>query len=636
MFQNCRKTIGVFVSLVNDEFQAQLSKGISIRAQELDYNVVFFTNFGGYDVYEYDRGEMKIADLPCYETLDGIILAPDTMAVAGLEEKIRDKIHNRSNCPVVSIRTRIDEYYNVLIDDNTVLEDIIRHFIEVHGFTRLNFLAGPKGYIDSDKRLECYKRVLAEYNIPVEDERIYYGDFWKHEGIKAVDFWLSSPDTMPQAIICANDYMAITVAGALEDRGISVPDMIAVSGFDDISDAGELSPSITTATMPIVDMGIEAVNKIDRVINGHIEDNESLIRSKTIIRESCGCKYNSDKEKKQGSKHFFVYLEKLRREVTRNSYMSAGLTGKTKQEDLFNDIYHYVYENVGFTDFYMCLYRDWQNIEEDEERIYHPDEEMMMEVGIKRTNNYNKVRYKRRNLIPQQFEEDRPMIFYVSMLHHQKMDFGYVAIAFENIQTYMTTYQAWMINVSNALENIRVHSELKLLVYQLEDMYIRDQLTGLYNRRGLEALGEKYLKQAVEEQTTLMIFTSDLDKLKLINDNYGHIGGDVALKTVAEALSVSADDDEICVRFGGDEFVVVGLVYDEDKAKRFTRRFIGELDKFNKSGNQEFKVYVSYGWNIVTPDKDTTIEECITVVDKKMYQQKNEKEALQIRANLLQ
>ncbi len=636
MFQNGRKTIGVFISLVYDEFQVLLSKGISIRAQELGYNVVFLTNFGGYDVSEYDQGELKIADLPLYEELDGIIMVPDTMAVEGLVEKINGQIRKRSKCPVVSIRTETEGHYNVLVDDDTVLENIIRHFIEVHGFTKLNFLAGPKDHIDSIKRLGSYKRILKEYNIPIEEERIYYGDFWKHEGKTAVDLWLSNPDTVPEAIICANDYMAITVAGALEDRGISVPDMIAVSGFDDISDASELRPSITTATMPVVDMGIEAVNKIDRVNKGHNEEKTSFVKSNTIIRESCGCHYNADKEKRQGSKHYFSYLEKLKREVVRNCYMSADLTGKTKQEDVFNSIHTYVYENAGFTDFYMCLYSDWQNIDDNYERIFDPDEEMVMEVGVKNHTHYNRIRYKRRNLIPQQFEEDRPMIFYVTVLHHRNMDFGYVAIAFEKIQTYMTTFQSWMMNVSNALENIRVHSELNRLVYKLEDMYIRDELTGLYNRRGLETIGEKYLKQAVEEQTALMIFTSDMDKLKFINDNYGHIGGDIALKTVADVLVLSADDDKICVRFGGDEFVVVGLLYDEDKAQRFIRRFIGELEKFNESGNQEFKVYVSYGWDLITPNERTTIEECLVTADIKMYQQKNMKKELHLNTNIIE
>lgn len=633
MFHNGKKTIGVFVSLVYDEFQERLSRGISIRAQELDYNVAFFTNFGGYDKSEYDLGELMIADLPHYEDLDGIILVPDTMAVEGLEQKIRTHIRERSNCPVVSVRREIDEYYNVLIDDNIALEDIIRHFIVKHGYTKLNFLAGPKGFPDSDKRLECYKRVLTEYNIPIEEDRIYYGDFWKHEGKKAVDFWLSSSLTMPQAIICANDYMAITVAGALEDRGISVPDVVAVSGFDDIADAAELIPSITTAAMPVVDMGIEAVDKIDRINRGLTEDQNSYSKSKTIIRESCGCEYKSNKDKKNGSKHFFAFSEKLRREVIRNSYMSADLTGITKLDDVYNSLGYYVYENAGFTDFYMCLYSDWQDISEEEKSNYDSDVEMSMEVGVKNHVFYNKVRFKKKDLIPPQFVDDKPVIFYFTTLHHRAENFGYVAIAFEKIQTYMLTFQAWMINISNALENVRVHSELNRLVYKLEDMYIRDELTGLYNRRGLESLGEKLLKQAVEKKTNLMILTMDLDKLKFINDNYGHAGGDIALKALADALLHAADDDEICVRFGGDEFIVVGIEYDEDKARRFIRGFIGELERFNQSGN-EFRVFVSYGWNLINPDENTNFEECLVAADIKMYQQKHEKEALRLRANI--
>ena len=200
----------------------------------------------------------------------------------------------------------------------------------------------------------------------------------------------------------------------------------------------------------------------------------------------------------------------------------------------------------------------------------------------------------------------------------------------------MTTFRAWLINVSNALENVRVHSELNRLVYKLEDMYIRDELTGLYNRRGLEALGDKYLKQAVEEKVPIMILTADLDKLKMINDNYGHAGGDHALKSVADALILSADDDEICVRSGGDEFIVVGFDYDESKAHRFIRRFIGELDRINQSRIYEFSIYVSYGWNLIMPDEDTTVEGCLAIADKKMYQQKKEKESLRLRANLIQ
>lgn len=635
MFFNGRKTIGVFISQVNAEFQERLSRGISIRAQELDYNVVFFTNFGGYGQNEYDMGESKIADLPSYEDLDGVIIAPDTIAVQGLEQKIRDHIRTRSKCPVVSVRRKIDEYYNVLVNDETILEGILRHFIEHHGFTRLNFLAGPKGFPDSDKRLNCYKRILSEHNIPIEEDRIFYGDFWKRKGIEAVDVWLSGSLSMPQAIICANDYMAITVAGALENRGISVPEVIALSGCDNLVDAAEHSPTLTTVDIPTVDMGMEAVDKIDRINRGLEEEKISYIKVKTVIRESCGCEYNTDKEKKERNKYFRM-TETLQREVARNAFMSSDLTGITRLEEINQKLFHYVYENNGFTDFYMCLFADWHSIGEDDVRAYNPDEEMIMEVGTKNREGYTRQHFARKNLIPPRFVDDKPLIYYVSILHHQRVIFGYVAIAFEKIQTYMATFQAWMINVSNALENVRVHSRLNHLVYRLEDMYIRDELTGLYNRRGMETLGEKYLKQAVEKDVSIMVLMADLDRLKTINDSYGHAGGDIALKAVADALLVSSDDDEICVRFSGDEFVVIGFEYDEEKAYRFICKFVGELDRFNQSGNQKFNVYVSYGWSIIAPGEGTTVEECLVMADKKMYQQKNEKKALQLRANLIQ
>ncbi|CRZ35667.1 diguanylate cyclase (GGDEF)-like protein [Herbinix hemicellulosilytica] len=636
MFFNGRKTIGVFISQINGEFQERLSRGISLRARELDYNVAFFTNFESYGKNEYDKGEMKIADLPSYEDLDGIILAPDTMAIEGLEQKIRENIRKRSHCPVVSVRRRIDEYYNVLVDDYKVLEQIIRHFIVDHGMTRLNFLAGPKGFPDSEKRLECYKRILAEYNIPVEEERIYYGDFWKRKPNEAVDYWLSSSMELPQAIICANDYMAITVIQALERHGLSVPKDIAVSGCDNTIDASEFYPSITTALVPVDLMGMEAVDKIDRINRGIKEKKDSYIETKTIFRESCGCKYKAESEKKGRNRRLYTRNEALQREVTRNAYMSADLTGITKLEEIDSRLRYYVYENIGFTDFYMCLYKDWLSIKEDEADIERSrDEEMIMEVGIKNRVDYSKIKFQRKYLIPPQFVDDKPLIYFFTMLHHRDIDFGYVAIAFEKIQTYMITFQAWMINVSNALENIRVHNELKRLVYKLEDMYIRDELTGLYNRRGLETLGEKYLKQAVEKKVKLMVMTVDLDKLKMINDNFGHAGGDIALKTVADALAYAADDDEICIRFGGDEFIIIGLEYNENKGKRFIKRFIEELEKFNQSGKYNFNVYVSYGWSLIQPDENTTVEECLVEADVNMYKQKHEKKALNIKGNIL-
>lgn len=634
MFYNDKKTIGVFISQVNHEFQDLLSKGIMTRAKELDYNVAFFTNFGGYGQESYDLGELYIADLPNYEELDGIIIAPGTIIIKNLEQTYHRNIRSRAKCPVVSVKREYSDYYNVLIDDSTVLNEIIRHFIEVHGFTRINFLAGPKGHPDSESRLETYKRILTEYNIPIEQERIYYGDFWKTEAISAVDYWLNSSLEWPQAIICANDYMAITACKALIERGISIPEQIAISGCDDIEDAAEFSPSITTVRTPVFEMGVEAVEKIHRHLQGIHQPRNSYLQTVTIYRASCGCKRNWYHESNERRRNHISVRENLTREISRNAYMSTDLAGLTKLEDVIDKIWDYTFENINFTHFCLCLRKNWDKYSEEEDKTEDANE-ITMEMGYKNRVGYNKLKVEKKELIPPELAEDKAMAYFFAVLHHQEHYFGYVGISFDRIQTYMLTFQAWIINICNALENIRMHGELNRLLYRLEDMSIRDDLTGLYNRRVLETLGKKYLKQCVEQESMLMVFTADMDKLKYINDNYGHFQGDAALKMVSDALQHASDDDEICIRLGGDEFMAIGIDYDQIKLMKFVNRFVEELNSINEAKQFEFDIYVSYGYNLVLPDERTTIEGCMRIADSRMYQQKYEKASKQIKGNLV-
>jgi diguanylate cyclase (GGDEF)-like protein len=156
-------------------------------------------------------------------------------------------------------------------------------------------------------------------------------------------------------------------------------------------------------------------------------------------------------------------------------------------------------------------------------------------------------------------------------------------------------------------------------------MSIKDELTGLYNRRALHTLGQQYLQQSIKNQSNLMVFSADMDNLKYINDIYGHGGGDIALKAIAKALLDASEDDEICIRLGGDEFTVIGVEYDKDKMNQFLTKFDNAVQAFNREPAFDFKISVSYGWGITKPNIDTTLEECLGIADKKMYIQKYEK-----------
>jgi diguanylate cyclase (GGDEF)-like protein len=316
--------------------------------------------------------------------------------------------------------------------------------------------------------------------------------------------------------------------------------------------------------------------------------------------------------------------------------MSTDLTGHTKLEEVVDKMWTYIYENKNLTHFCLCLEKEWDYYHTGGETEHHnSSDEVVMEVGIKNRTKFTKTKFKKKDLIPPELYEDHAMVYFFALLHHQQHCFGYISISFSDIQTYMLTFQGWLINVSNALENIRIQAELNRLVFRLEDMSIRDELTQLYNRRVLDTLGRKYLNQCVEEHSKLMIFTADMDKLKYINDKFGHACGDVALKVVSNALMLAADDDEICIRLGGDEFMAIGIDYDEAKMKKFVCKFVGELNKFNFMNEYDFGVYVSYGYNLIQPEAGTTIEGCLIAADTLMYQQKYDKEAKKIKANFV-
>lgn len=622
MLGNKRKTIGVFATQIHREFQDLLCRGICSRAYDLGYNVAIFSNYMGYNELIYEIGERDIANLPIYEDLDGIVIVPDT--INDFIINVTDNIKRFSNCPVVSVKENMSEYYNVLFEEDTALDDIIHHFINHHKFTKINFLTGPRDNLVSDQRLSAYRRILAEYDILIEEERIYYGDFWKDAAEDAVESWFVDSEKRPQAIICANDFMAISVCNALAKRGILVPQDIAVTGCDNISISMDFTPAITTVGMPVFDMGMMAVDKIHMHNQGISQEGISYLKSITYIRESCGCKTKDSAENVlRRRNHLIDTVEDKDKSIFNNANMSISLTGTTTLDDLRSKLSKYIYLNEGFSSFYMCLFSEWDR-DKDKVNMWM-DKDVTMEVGIKNGTLLKKVDYNIKNLLPAIYMDEEPQFYYFNMLHHQEKCYGFTAISFERFQAYKPSYQGWLINVCNALENIKTHNALNRLVYKLEDMSIKDELTGLYNRRALHTLGQKYLDQSIKNHSSLMVFSADMDNMKYINDNYGHSKGDIAIKVVADSLMDASEDDEICIRMGGDEYSVIGVEYDNNKMSGFVKKFEDSIKKFNQDPAYDFMISISYGWSVTQANKDTDLEECLSLADRKMYQQKYEK-----------
>lgn len=156
---------------------------------------------------------------------------------------------------------------------------------------------------------------------------------------------------------------------------------------------------------------------------------------------------------------------------------------------------------------------------------------------------------------------------------------------------------------------------------RLREMAQQDGLTGMFNRQYFEQLARVQLQESIEKKENLFFIMIDVDKMKRINDAYGHQAGDLILKEVARALKSSIKETDLLGRYGGDEFVIVlrGILDAEamtviESCKSAVR------EKVILYNGHEIRTSISIGFK--KRDTETDFEKLLEEADKEMYEQK--------------
>ena len=355
-----KKNIAVYLPQIYSEYISELRKSIEAAVKGKEYRLLFFTCFGdnsSMDVDKivnerYDEGERAIFRLLNPENVDGILLLYDSFARSQWEE-IREMVRNRCQCPVVNFRSplNVEGIYNIYVDDRGAFGDMVRHFICQHHCTKIDLVTGPRENLHSLNRLDIFREVLEEQGIPFDEQRVHYGNFWKNCGEEIVLEIMESGLELPEAVICANDYMAMSVIDAFRARGISVPGQILVSGYDDIEESRYNHPALTTVKQPVGQMGYKAIEILEAIWDGKKPDQETYVTEEIVFRQSCGCD--------GGSEDFSItYSSILNDKLDKMAYLEAAATSMVTmisnaadKRSCFECLKRYVLRDTGFKSF---------------------------------------------------------------------------------------------------------------------------------------------------------------------------------------------------------------------------------------------------------------------------------------------
>ncbi len=613
------KRVAFFVERIVGSYQNDIIRVIADRTEELGYELEVFSGFGTYgENYLHAEGERNFNNLPYLEDYTGIILAPDTFNTKDMYEELAEKIERQATCPVVSLRYKDERFYNVLIDDYAAMTGMVEHFVEKHGFKRICFMTGKIERADAQLRLRAYRDVMEKHHLPVTEHMIFEGDYWKYKGEKAVDWFLQNPE-IPEAIVCSNDYMAISVFEALRKRGYRVPGDICLSGFDNIDEAKYFDPPIAGIDVPTETMGQTAVDIIDKITKGGASEKDVYVSVKEQWEGTCGC--GNGLHERQVTK-LYNKNEYLKYVIEQITYMNVDFESCDTLEELLHNAYTYSFTFM-YDTMYICLCDENNRKDAEMEEAEQYTENMYLKAIMSRDLGVTVCEelFPRREILPQKYKA-LAATTYLIPLHYKNHSLGYLALQTEKINSLKEIFPAWTMFLSGFIDKVHVYVENCNLM-SFREQALKDELTGLYNRRMLEKALKTRMQKAYGQKSDFCIVSIDMDGLKYINDTFGHMEGDNALCGLADTLKAVSGESVIAARVGGDEFTLCVDTSDESKVLELVKDIYTRIQAYNDEKQKAYQLSASIGYAFYQRGEELIT--CMKRADENMYVEKTKK-----------
>ena len=542
-----RPIIAVISAEANSIEQRQILEGIIEQAQSDGYDTAIISNVFNPNIVEKSLFcENGIYELLLSDDISAIILVSESFVNETLRSRIAAYIL-RKKVPVIIVGTSSKEFdipgiRCINTSDENDTEEITDHLIKKHGFTKIDFLSGYEEIAASVKRIDGYKRSLRKHGLPIEEERIHFGDFWMTSGKELAQRYISGELPLPEAVICANDYMAYGMLETFMRSHISVPDDITVIGYEYIDRRTLYTPLLTTYQRNRTELGRAAVKILHARLCEGLNIPFSPPKGRLISGDSCTCGrcgeqyYDElDQVKSKRDYEFWNLFTPLDQNITKSQNLEefASTLGSL----------HWLLRNVH--NIFLCLSSNW----------YDQTDQMSDIVSC-------------RSIVPwadpTPFELNRyelgrifalhtdPAAYYFTPLFFGEKFFGYVILRYDEPDAYDDIFRNWIKTVSNGLEFLRMKNDIRYLSKCQDLSDKRDTLTGMYNAKGMEMSYRAAVLHGGKELYMIML------KVCLFDTASPELGSDKRINAVldaSKAVTRFSGNHDICGRINDNTFL---------------------------------------------------------------------------------
>lgn len=483
------KTIGYLTKSVSDEFGLPMWKSIAKTAKKMKFNMLTFRGGALNSPLGFEAQGNIIYKLVDEKNIDGLIIWSGILSHYVGQEEIEKFCKQFSSFPVVSIEIAINGIPSILGDFYGGVHSLVTHLIKDHGYQNIAFICGPEDSETGRERYQAYADALKENNIKINPDLVLPGTFFAPSGEKAINILLNERKIALKnidAIVAANDNMAIDAMKELQKQNINVPGDIAVVGIDDIKESRCIFPPLTSVKLPMTDWGEAGVQLLDQMFKGGKPVKLTKMPMKLIIRQSCGCQsdaikhainYSKDKTNwLSKSENFQLNKEKILQVMAQSIETSIPLDNKQLKkllDSILNEINNKK-ENIFLTAFEKLLY---QLINEEAEIVHLNKVLTVMEQDLIPLFNKPEMKFKAENLI-----------------HQARILLGEIA---QRFQAYITIQEEFksnkLLNIAEALTtSFNINEIEKTIISELPKLGIEKCYISLYEagKEKLEGLSK--------------------------------------------------------------------------------------------------------------------------------------------------